>query len=106
MSDLRPRSIRDLIAELADIEDRLRVTATHAHDNARSANGDDMTTLVAAERNIIEELRRPHQAQSQASLDVTRVRRSPVINEQDDDGEDLFISRQDTGPAPDPQVGA
>lgn len=59
MSDLREVSVRDLIAELARLEDLLRLTRTRAAERTPNLLNQDLTALVSAEQDIIDELRRP-----------------------------------------------
>lgn len=59
MSDLSNVPVRDLIAELAHIADLLRSAPTHATERTPDPLHQDLTALVSAEQNIIDELRRP-----------------------------------------------
>lgn len=57
MSDLTRPPIRDLIAQLARIEDLRRVTPAHVIDGTSGAPSH--AALSVAEQDIINELRRP-----------------------------------------------
>lgn len=59
MTDLTHSPIRDLIAQLARIEDIRRVTPTHTTRNTPGAPTSTVAALELAEQDIIEELRRP-----------------------------------------------
>lgn len=59
MTDLAQSPIRDLIAQLALIEDFRRVSPTHPTSGAPDAPSSTSAALLIAEQDIIAELRRP-----------------------------------------------
>ncbi|XAS74895.1 hypothetical protein V3G39_09435 [Dermatophilaceae bacterium Sec6.4] len=59
MSAVARPAIRDLIGQLARIEDILRVTPTHVTGRRSSEPSPVMAALLITEQDIIKELRRP-----------------------------------------------